>query len=241
MTGSSLPLEVNTRQVFKELLMLTNKGISFMALACVSLLLSGCLGFSANMRMNKQCPGFKRYDPSIEYRKCSNILDIEAFVISNEIDRYCVTTHIDCTVKPQPTPADIPDEVIIYALKEFAGLTGGEYGFNEFVKASSTGLRGLGNASLLVKYDSGMSWINLSHIAEHKHLSVIVWKDSMSSRTYAVDLSDVDVSIKPEAPERSIQKGGGKEAELIEANQLRDKGLITEDEYRRMRESIIGR
>ena len=51
----------------------------------------------------------------------------------------------------------------------------------------------------------------------------------MNSKTYAVDLSDVDVSIKPEATEEAVSNGSDMETELRKAKRLRDEGLINEE------------
>lgn len=201
---------------------------------------SGCVNavFRATVLkdINKGC-GLE-YSPGIR----KNISQYKWVQIDWERGVFCVATF-DQLEKPAPTPAEIPLEVISFTLTEFAGFKGNEPGFHRMIEATQVGIRVNGQTyqTYLHKNNDQPVLIKYFYIAEYKHLSVQIYdKDNLiKARANAVDLSDVDVSLKPEVSEKALQQDIDPDAKLRRLKKLRDDGIITEDEFLEQKRKIL--
>lgn len=179
-----------------------------------------------------------RFETRLTLKVCSysiNSKNPPRIVIDMEDDYFCVNmlrVNID---RVKHAPADIPDDVIVYAMKEFAGFSGGEREFDRMVLGVSKGLKLTGQVILAVDLEKPFVII-FRYLPKEKHLFIQPNTDS-----YSIDLSDFDFSIKPEATEEEVEQGEGMEAELEQARNLRDKGFINEEEYLKIKARITGK
>lgn len=196
--------------------------------------LSGCAAYDRGMRdfTVSQWTAFCSKSPKL---------------LAYEEDRYCIEwSSGEDLIKVgfdniSPAPVQIPEEVIAYGLKSFVGFTGEEEGFDNIVSSLARGLKRSGLVVLMAKKPKAI-FIRVFYQSEQKHL---LFQDSISNlhKVYgAIDLSDVDVTVKPEAPEDAMQEEGSRmSAELRELKKLMDDGILTEDEFQEQKRKILER
>jgi len=95
-------------------------------------------------------------------------------------------------------PADVPEDVIAYGLKEFVGLDSEYEHFDRIVRALKTSLARHGEGVLHCVDGERAHFCGVCYIPSHRHLVFHVFKVGLSGDTkvYAVDLSTADVSVK---------------------------------------------
>ena len=117
------------------------------------------------------------------------------FVYGGNRDRYCVYYR---EMNERFAPANVPTDSIEYGLTEFIDLDKNVGYFENIVTSIYTALYDYGYVEVHCIYDDEPYYFSFHFDPKHKHLVIIEqFKDNkLSMTTFAIDLSDVNVSTK---------------------------------------------
>lgn len=107
-------------------------------------------------------------------------------------DHFRVTTQ---SMYGDDEPSNVPSDAIEYGLIEFAGLNKDYQYFNRIVLATKEALILQGYAMIYYMHNKALM-IQISYHRKTKHLEFLINEKSFFPESYAIDLSNVDVSLK---------------------------------------------
>ena len=144
--------------------------------------LSGCAGL-LDSAIRDTVNASHSYD--VNYRSDGLLMD-------GDIGHFKVFTK---NMSGDHKPANIPIDAIEYALIEFCGIGKNYPYFNRVVYASQKGLKMKGYTCTYIIQDNKPYMIQLTYRGKVKQLEVDLNTTSVRMKTYAIDLSKVDVEI----------------------------------------------
>lgn len=182
------------------------------------------------------CGGYKNLSIKMSLAACDRNPER---VFASEKGQYCVMWIKDSDLSAfyiDSAVARVPEDVVIYGLKSFLGYTGEEREFEKIVSAIVKGIELKGRVFIYAFTPKSM-YVVITYSEKEKHLLFQDLGKAGQKVVGAVDLSDVDVTVKPETSANTLDM----EAELRKIKKLRDEGLITEKDYEQMKSRIIGK